>query len=85
MVNTEQSRQFDLYCLDYNILNIVVNTEPVYKPNDDTPYYNILNIVVNTEQAVLFICLELNYNILNIVVNTEPIMSDMINALIITY
>ena len=35
--------------LDYNILNIVVNTEQVTLLTEIHLYYNILNIVVNTE------------------------------------
>ena len=36
--------------MNYNILNIVVNTEPsIFNPTNII-YYNILNIVVNTER-----------------------------------
>ena len=59
--------------VNYNILNIVVNTEqeqPIYKAE---LYYNILNIVVNTELSTLANQNLVNYNILNIVVNTEQI------------
>ena len=62
----------DGYVANYNILNIVVNTErvsPLYVRNTD---YNILNIVVNTEQSSRAKEKIYNYNILNIVVNTEP-------------
>ena len=34
---------------NYNILNIVVNTEPVKSSGGFSQDYNILNIVVNTE------------------------------------
>ena len=50
MVNTEHI--LDIYMLfdNYNILNIVVNTEPFWFRPHSKKYYNILNIVVNTEQ-----------------------------------
>ena len=38
--------------LHYNILNIVVNTEPPVGGRRRYWNYNILNIVVNTEPAV---------------------------------
>ena len=37
--------------LDYNILNIVVNTELISYNSSMSKHYNILNIVVNTEQS----------------------------------
>ena len=37
---------------NYNILNIVVNTELTLTYNDDNLHYNILNIVVNTELII---------------------------------
>ena len=51
MVNTELRIVLGLKVIYYNILNIVVNTEPIHSlfvNNDD---YNILNIVVNTERC----------------------------------
>ena len=36
---------------NYNILNIVVNTEPMAWESGNGAYYNILNIVVNTEPS----------------------------------
>ncbi len=71
MVNTERDDRFDFYNPDYNILNIVVNTELLVVSLVVLVDYNILNIVVNTELARLISILMLNYNILNIVVNTE--------------
>ncbi len=41
------------YNIDYNILNIVVNTELVLKSPALLNYYNILNIVVNTEHNII--------------------------------
>ena len=49
MVNTELTLTFSDKYLDYNILNIVVNTEPLGQSNMGSADYNILNIVVNTE------------------------------------
>ena len=72
MVNTERNDKYDYYNPDYNILNIVVNTELVNITIACSIYYNILNIVVNTERLVILLLLSLYYNILNIVVNTEP-------------
>ena len=71
MVNTEQLSKKEQIRTDYNILNIVVNTEldPYNPPSFD--YYNILNIVVNTELTAILTLYLFNYNILNIVVNTE--------------
>ena len=57
--------------LNYNILNIVVNTEPNVASYRNTGYYNILNIVVNTEHKADNVTHNSDYNILNIVVNTE--------------
>ena len=52
MVNTEQGNS-DYYDVDnYNILNIVVNTEPQQFMTACPENYNILNIVVNTEQIM---------------------------------
>ena len=50
MVNTELPTAVYDCVPDYNILNIVVNTEPYLDFLTDSEYYNILNIVVNTEQ-----------------------------------
>ena len=50
MVNTEQLAHRYLVICDYNILNIVVNTELVDTSPPQRAHYNILNIVVNTEQ-----------------------------------
>ena len=58
--------------VNYNILNIVVNTEPAPGNGMTQSYYNILNIVVNTEHGEGFGIGLTDYNILNIVVNTEP-------------
>ena len=49
MVNTERKSFIYKYGNDYNILNIVVNTEPATSYTASTSNYNILNIVVNTE------------------------------------
>ena len=57
--------------LNYNILNIVVNTELTTKITLNDYNYNILNIVVNTERKLIHQIAICNYNILNIVVNTE--------------
>ena len=64
--------------MNYNILNIVVNTEPIVDIRNKKVYYNILNIVVNTERKSDYVMDLVDYNILNIVVNTEPneIMTD---------
>ena len=50
MVNTELMQKQLQKKFDYNILNIVVNTEPEVLTNKFLANYNILNIVVNTEQ-----------------------------------
>ena len=50
MVNTELKKQLYSIKDDYNILNIVVNTEQIGDFMADLSDYNILNIVVNTEQ-----------------------------------
>ena len=52
MVNTELLSPFFKKGVDYNILNIVVNTERGTEPAGGYAYYNILNIVVNTEHTV---------------------------------
>ena len=57
--------------VDYNILNIVVNTERYRFWQFLSWHYNILNIVVNTEPSDNLYTQGLHYNILNIVVNTE--------------
>ena len=49
MVNTEQFIKQDPVSSDYNILNIVVNTEHLRVNRIKVANYNILNIVVNTE------------------------------------
>ena len=49
MVNTEHDDMTPKKNYYYNILNIVVNTEPVAPAFDVWDDYNILNIVVNTE------------------------------------
>ena len=49
MVNTEQDNPFCVKNVNYNILNIVVNTELTALRPETIDYYNILNIVVNTE------------------------------------
>ena len=49
MVNTELPTAVYDCVPDYNILNIVVNTEPVRVSGGYSSDYNILNIVVNTE------------------------------------
>ena len=62
--------------IDYNILNIVVNTEQCIIIIYSLKYYNILNIVVNTElPTAVYDCVP-DYNILNIVVNTEQFEVD---------
>ena len=51
MVNTEPSgMRVEIQCY-YNILNIVVNTEPMAGDSLRASDYNILNIVVNTERS----------------------------------
>ncbi len=72
MVNTELVLPHSVLKKDYNILNIVVNTEPLVNLPRDLFNYNILNIVVNTELFVPYRLIYKDYNILNIVVNTEP-------------
>ena len=49
MVNTEHDDTPYDFSQHYNILNIVVNTEQMWKLMYTTLHYNILNIVVNTE------------------------------------
>ena len=49
MVNTELFNKTDIAVQNYNILNIVVNTEHNTPSTQLASYYNILNIVVNTE------------------------------------
>ena len=49
MVNTEHRIIPDNVDDYYNILNIVVNTEPISGRGAVAVNYNILNIVVNTE------------------------------------
>ena len=71
MVNTEHSNGYPEISDNYNILNIVVNTELKALVILGAFYYNILNIVVNTEQEVYYVFKTIDYNILNIVVNTE--------------
>ena len=71
MVNTELISVTVCINIYYNILNIVVNTEPHYNTQLGEPDYNILNIVVNTELYEYGNDIFENYNILNIVVNTE--------------
>ena len=71
MVNTELFHLFPCCKVDYNILNIVVNTELIIDEFQRLSYYNILNIVVNTELFNDSDNLLNYYNILNIVVNTE--------------
>ena len=73
MVNTEPSGLTPATTYYYNILNIVVNTELIYKKYIRMKHYNILNIVVNTELKCRKIKYFADYNILNIVVNTEQI------------
>ncbi len=54
MVNTELENIDKVLSDNYNILNIVVNTEP-YRPFlGGYFYYNILNIVVNTERCCAY-------------------------------
>ena len=72
MVNTEHKQLPTKIIFNYNILNIVVNTEPWSPSGVFWVYYNILNIVVNTEQFDGDVSAFVDYNILNIVVNTEP-------------
>ena len=50
MVNTELMLSHSVLKKDYNILNIVVNTELDSDLLSAGGDYNILNIVVNTEQ-----------------------------------
>ena len=50
MVNTERRGYIFRGRGDYNILNIVVNTEHILGVIGQAGYYNILNIVVNTER-----------------------------------
>ena len=71
MVNTELLESQLPTEANYNILNIVVNTEPPTFFSKILWYYNILNIVVNTERLKFKVRLIRYYNILNIVVNTE--------------
>ena len=71
MVNTELYSRYLSCILNYNILNIVVNTEQGFGKGFLLKYYNILNIVVNTEQKGFTTVKPVHYNILNIVVNTE--------------
>ena len=49
MVNTEPLPETRVAGFDYNILNIVVNTERRKWLGKKVQDYNILNIVVNTE------------------------------------
>ena len=55
MVNTERCARINYDRDYYNILNIVVNTEPFLFYTQEIWNYNILNIVVNTEQKTLYI------------------------------
>ncbi len=71
MVNTERNEQEVVDMANYNILNIVVNTEQFFDIPDGENHYNILNIVVNTELFNITYTSIAHYNILNIVVNTE--------------
>ena len=71
MVNTEHMICEKFNQDNYNILNIVVNTELNRPFLGGYFYYNILNIVVSTELYKESIRHLLYYNILNIVVNTE--------------
>ena len=71
MVNTELLVRAVNRKRNYNILNIVVNTERNPSLDIEIDDYNILNIVVNTEPTLDYHVNRLNYNILNIVVNTE--------------
>ena len=71
MVNTELYYVGSFDTDNYNILNIVVNTEPCRSKYRLSWHYNILNIVVNTERETGNGAPAGNYNILNIVVNTE--------------
>ena len=74
MVNTELYFDNSELAKNYNILNIVVNTEHSRLRLYSRRHYNILNIVVNTELILSKIIGLLYYNILNIVVNTELMM-----------
>ena len=53
MVNTEQKVYKNETWFNYNILNIVVNTELRQLQYVNIKYYNILNIVVNTEHLAI--------------------------------
>ncbi len=75
MVNTELLKTLIQIYQNYNILNIVVNTERDAENTYQSLYYNILNIVVNTELFTYSKVTNFNYNILNIVVNTEPFVT----------
>ena len=55
MVNTELDTDTGAILSDYNILNIVVNTERINVAIKQHRYYNILNIVVNTELLTLLV------------------------------
>ena len=55
MVNTERADIFQVTDINYNILNIVVNTERKHRKPKIRHYYNILNIVVNTEHFIMLI------------------------------
>ena len=52
MVNTELAGHTKRGKTYYNILNIVVNTEPPIFECEKSLDYNILNIVVNTELSL---------------------------------
>ena len=52
MVNTERVILDRSAIKHYNILNIVVNTEPGNGAGAGSIDYNILNIVVNTEHII---------------------------------
>ena len=54
MVNTERYLSYGMTSLNYNILNIVVNTELNNIDKVLSDNYNILNIVVNTELWKMF-------------------------------
>ncbi len=71
MVNTERHSRIYYGAFNYNILNIVVNTELKDIHANVFDDYNILNIVVNTERKAVSGNQSGDYNILNIVVNTE--------------
>ena len=49
MVNTELTGRKIKYFADYNILNIVVNTELMRIYSPAPKHYNILNIIINTD------------------------------------